>query len=191
MSSHGSLSFFRGTLSVFRSVPLVRSLSSLMTSASRFLSSASAAKEPGSKETTAADKPKDVKFTSKLRTSHPDFGLRMKRPVSDASTVFQKIRDDLARSDIVVYMKGNPTAPQCTFSKTLVDVLKAEGVEYASYNVLYDPILRGAIKQFSNWPTIPQMYVKGELVGGSDIIKEMHESGELKKFFQEKGISGK
>jgi monothiol glutaredoxin len=85
-------------------------------------------------------------------------------------------------------MKGVPAAPQCGFSATVVQILSYLGVPFKGINVLADPELRDGIKAFSNWPTIPQLYVKGEFVGGCDIVKEMFEEGELKDFLGEKGV---
>lgn len=94
-------------------------------------------------------------------------------------------------NDVVLFMKGNPTFPMCGFSAAVADVLGHMGVEYHSEDVLQDPELREGIKVYSDWPTIPQLYVKGEFVGGCDIIREMFESGELKDLFREKGIEAK
>ena len=91
-------------------------------------------------------------------------------------------------SEVVLYMKGDPTFPQCGFSSTVVQILKHIGVKFKSFDVLQDEDLREGIKAFSKWPTIPQLYVKGEFVGGCDIIREMHENGELEGFFAEKNI---
>jgi monothiol glutaredoxin len=93
--------------------------------------------------------------------------------------VFERIRQDISESDVVLYMKGTPVFPQCGFSAAVVQVLTHLGVKFKGINVLEDPGLRQGIKDFSNWPTIPQLYVKGEFVGGCDIIREMFESGEL------------
>ena len=90
--------------------------------------------------------------------------------------------------DVVLYMKGDPTFPQCGFSSTVVQILKHLGIAFKSYDVLQNENLREGIKAFSNWPTIPQLYVKGEFVGGCDIIKEMFEKGELKKHFEDNSI---
>ena len=92
-------------------------------------------------------------------------------------------------NEVVLYMKGNPTFPQCGFSSTVVQILKHIGVNFQSYDVLQDEELREGIKNFSNWPTIPQLYVKEEFVGGCDIIREMFESGELKQYFDDKKIN--
>ncbi|NQY15065.1 MAG: Grx4 family monothiol glutaredoxin [Henriciella sp.] len=91
-------------------------------------------------------------------------------------------------NDVLLFMKGTPTFPQCGFSSVVVQVLDYLGVEYQAVNVLEDQGVREGIKTYSNWPTIPQLYVKGEFVGGCDIVKEMFEAGELKDFMAEKGI---
>ncbi|MEM7007365.1 MAG: Grx4 family monothiol glutaredoxin [Pseudomonadota bacterium] len=91
--------------------------------------------------------------------------------------------------DVMLFMKGTPHFPQCGFSSTVVQILDVVGVEYTATNVLENQDIREGIKTYSDWPTIPQLYVKGEFVGGCDILREMFESGELKPFFVEKGIS--
>ncbi len=91
-------------------------------------------------------------------------------------------------NDVVLFMKGTPTFPQCGFSSVVVQVLDYLGVDYVSNNVLENQDIREGIKAYSEWPTIPQLYVKGEFVGGCDIVKEMFESGELRGFLKEKGI---
>ena len=91
-------------------------------------------------------------------------------------------------NDVVLFMKGTPTFPQCGFSSTVVQILDYLGVEYISTNVLDNQLIREGIKAYTNWPTIPQLYVKGEFVGGCDIVKEMFEAGELRDLFSEKGI---
>ena len=95
----------------------------------------------------------------------------------------------IAENDVVLFMKGVRDMPQCGFSNLVVRVLDHLGVEYKDVNVLADQDLREGIKTFSNWPTIPQLYVKGEFIGGADIIREMFESGELAPFLTEKGIA--
>ena len=100
-----------------------------------------------------------------------------------------KIKDNNSKDPVVLYMKGNPTFPQCGFSSTVVQILKHIGVNFQSYDVLQDENLREGIKSFSNWPTIPQLYVNNEFVGGRDIIREMFESGELKEYFTKNNIS--
>ena len=94
------------------------------------------------------------------------------------NTKIQKLIDD---NQILLFMKGNPKFPQCGFSSLACQVLDASGAKYETYDVLQDPDVREGIKAYSNWPTIPQLYIKGEFVGGADIIKEMYESGELVK----------
>jgi monothiol glutaredoxin len=103
-------------------------------------------------------------------------------------TADDRIKADIASNDIVLFMKGTPAMPQCGFSATVVHILDHVGVKYKGVNVLADPEIRQGIKDFSNWPTIPQLYVKGEFVGGCDIVKEMFESGELRPFLEEQGI---
>ena len=105
--------------------------------------------------------------------------------MNDIDTV---IKEKNSKNSVVLYMKGNPTFPQCGFSSTVVQILKHIGVDFQSYDVLQDESLREGIKSFSNWPTIPQLYVKGEFVGGCDIIREMFESGELKEYFTHNNI---
>jgi monothiol glutaredoxin len=89
---------------------------------------------------------------------------------------------------VFLFMKGTPTFPQCGFSATVVSILDHMGVQYDSANILEDAELRQGIKDFSNWPTIPQLYVKGEFIGGCDITKEMFQSGELKQLLTERGV---
>jgi len=91
----------------------------------------------------------------------------------------ERIRHDIEANKIMVYMKGTPESPQCGFSAQTVQVLNELGVPFSSRNVLEDPELRQAIKEFSNWPTIPQVYVNGKFIGGCDVVTEMHERGEL------------
>ena len=99
-----------------------------------------------------------------------------------------KIKDNNSKNPVVLYMKGNPTFPQCGFSSTVVQILKHIGVNFQSYDVLQDENLREGIKSFSNWPTIPQLYVNNEFVGGCDIIRELFESGELQEYFTKNNI---
>ena len=100
-----------------------------------------------------------------------------------------KIQDIINENEVLLFMKGTPVMPQCGFSAAVVGVLSHMGITYNSVNVLEDPEIREGIKEFSDWPTIPQLYVKKEFVGGCDIIREMHESGELTKYFNDVGIS--
>ena len=93
----------------------------------------------------------------------------------------EKIKDIITKNDVVLFMKGTPEMPQCGFSMTVSNILKELKVKFSGVNVLADPEIRQGIKDFSNWPTVPQLYVKGEFIGGCDIAKEMYENGELKK----------
>ena len=99
------------------------------------------------------------------------------------------IQKDIADNDVVLFMKGTPQFPQCGFSAAVVQVLNHLGVQYKGVNVLADNNLRQGIKEFSNWPTIPQLYVKGEFIGGCDIVREMAEKGELQDLFKEKNVA--
>jgi monothiol glutaredoxin len=102
--------------------------------------------------------------------------------------VFGRIEDDVKENDVVLFMKGTPVFPQCGFSAALVQALTLLGVKFKGIDVLQDPSLREGIKEFSSWPTIPQLYVKGEFVGGCDIVREMYESGELTELMSNNGI---
>ena len=101
------------------------------------------------------------------------------------------ISKEISENEVCLFMKGTPDAPQCGFSMAVSNMLKILEVKYKSVNVLEDQSLREGIKIFSDWPTIPQLYIKKEFVGGCDIVKEMYESGELKKIFDNKGINYK
>jgi monothiol glutaredoxin len=96
-------------------------------------------------------------------------------------SIEQRIQKQLNENPIVLYMKGDKEAPQCGFSHRAVQILNACGAEYVTYNVLEDSELREGVKVYGNWPTIPQLYIKGELIGGSDIVFELYQSGELQK----------
>ena len=100
----------------------------------------------------------------------------------------ERIKGIVEGSDIILFMKGVPAAPQCGFSAAVVKVLDGFGVKYDSVNVLADPFIREGLKEFSNWPTFPQLYVKGEFVGGCDIVREMAASGEFSKLLEDSGI---
>ena len=100
-----------------------------------------------------------------------------------------KIQDIIDNNEVLLFMKGTPVMPQCGFSAAVVGVLSHMGIKYNSVNVLEDSEIREGIKVFSDWPTIPQLYVKKEFVGGCDIIREMHENGELSEYFNDAGIS--
>jgi monothiol glutaredoxin len=104
------------------------------------------------------------------------------------SDVHDRIRQDIQDNPVVLYMKGTPVFPQCGFSATVVQILTHVGVKFRGIDVLQDPGLRQGIKEFSDWPTIPQLYVKGEFVGGCDIVREMYETGELEQMLTEKGL---
>jgi monothiol glutaredoxin len=100
--------------------------------------------------------------------------------------VQERIKQTVTGNRVVLYMKGSPQMPQCGFSANAVQILKACGVdEITTVDVLADPEVRQGIKEFANWPTIPQLYIKGEFVGGSDIMREMYQSGELQKMLQD------
>jgi monothiol glutaredoxin len=101
----------------------------------------------------------------------------------------ERIQNEISGSDVVLFMKGTPVFPQCGFSAAVVQILTNVGVKFKSVDVLKDPEIRQGIKEFSNWPTIPQLYVKGEFVGGADIIREMFEGEELEPFLAERGVA--
>jgi len=106
-------------------------------------------------------------------------------------SIEQFIDNEVAKNDVVLFMKGTPQFPMCGFSGQVVQILDYLGVPYKGLNVLENDDLRNGIKSFSNWPTIPQLYVKGEFIGGCDIIREMFQAGELQSLFKEKGIAVK
>lgn len=102
--------------------------------------------------------------------------------------ILKAIQNQIDSNDIVLYMKGDDTAPRCGFSATVVQALKNLGVPFKAVDVLADEALRQGIKDFTSWPTIPQLYIKGEFIGGCDIVRELYQSGELKKMLETKGI---
>jgi monothiol glutaredoxin len=102
--------------------------------------------------------------------------------------VFTRIRQEITDNEVVLFMKGTPMFPQCGFSAAVVQALSTLGVKFKGIDVLSDPGLRDGIKEFTNWPTIPQLYVGGEFVGGCDIVREMYASGELQQLFEQKGV---
>ena len=108
-----------------------------------------------------------------------------------SNPVFERIEGELKDNDVVLFMKGTPVFPQCGFSAAVVQVLTHMGVKYKGIDVLQDPGLRQGVKDFTSWPTIPQLYVKGEFVGGCDIIREMYQSGELQELLETKGVEAK
>jgi|TARA_R110000765_G_scaffold382985_1_gene474245 monothiol glutaredoxin len=101
------------------------------------------------------------------------------------------INNEITSNEVCLFIKGTPDAPQCGFSMALINMFKILEVKYKGINVLENPSLREGIKEFSDWPTIPQLYIKSEFIGGSDIVKEMYENGELKKILEDKGINFK
>ncbi len=103
--------------------------------------------------------------------------------------VLEQIRGEVDGHEVVLFMKGTPVFPQCGFSAAVVQILSHLGVKFKGIDVLQDPGLRQGVKDFSSWPTIPQLYVKGEFVGGCDIVREMAETGELEQLFTEKGVA--
>ncbi len=105
--------------------------------------------------------------------------------------IFAHIEDLIKNNDIVLFMKGTATAPQCGFSGVVVQILNRLGLEFKDVNVLESEDLRQGIKDYKDWPTIPQLYIKGEFIGGSDIVREMYLSGELQNLLQDKGIKKK
>ncbi len=107
------------------------------------------------------------------------------------NTVNDRIQQEVDDQPVVLFMKGTPIFPQCGFSATVVQVLTQVGVKFKGVDVLTDPQIRDGIKAFSDWPTIPQLYVKGEFVGGCDIIREMFENGELQQLLTDKGVETK
>ena len=104
------------------------------------------------------------------------------------SDIDARIQGLIDANPVFLFMKGTPEFPQCGFSATVISILDHIGVDYGSANILEDAELRQGIKEFSNWPTIPQLYVKGEFVGGCDIIREMFQAGELQSLLKEKGV---
>ena len=105
--------------------------------------------------------------------------------------IHAQIDNEVKSSDVVLYMKGTPQFPMCGFSGQVVQILDYLGVPFKGINVLEDPELRQGIKNYANWPTIPQLYVKGEFIGGCDIVREMFQSGELQSYLAERGIGSR
>eukprot|EP01083_Nonionella_stella_P017350 48521_1 len=123
----------------------------------------------------------------RMCTSHDDFKpvRTVVEPEAASSDAVETIKKDISSSPVFLYMKGSPDMPQCGFSARVVQVLQSHGASFESRNVLQDPFIREGVKQFSNWPTIPQLYVNGEFIGGCDIIWEMHRNGELVEVLKE------
>lgn len=113
----------------------------------------------------------------------------MNQPNNQEHPVFTTIRNEIEQHDVVLFMKGTLTFPQCGFSSVVAQILQHLGLEVRDINVLADADIREGIKQFSDWPTIPQLYLKGEFIGGCDIVREMYESGELQEALAEKNIA--
>ncbi len=108
--------------------------------------------------------------------------------MTDNQLLDHRIGEEIAANDVVLFMKGTPQFPQCGFSAAVTNVLLQLGVPFKGVDVLADDALRQGIKSFSDWPTIPQVYVKGEFVGGCDIVREMYQSGELQRLLEERGV---
>lgn len=105
--------------------------------------------------------------------------------------IFEQIKRDISANDVVLYMKGTAPFPQCGFSAAVVQILSQLGVAFKDINVLEDANIRQGIKDFTNWPTIPQLYIKGEFIGGCDIVREMFSTGELQDLLKQKGVAFK
>jgi monothiol glutaredoxin len=118
------------------------------------------------------------------RGSHSDFAPKRNVEVSGEDQALKMIADQVQKYPVMLYMKGNPSMPMCGFSSRVVKILKDEGIDFSSVNVLDYPAIRDGVKKFSDWPTIPQLYVNGEFIGGCDIVTAMHESGELKELLK-------
>lgn len=126
-----------------------------------------------------------------LEETHPDFQPRMVSTdlaEDEIAAIKKDISDTIRDEEIVIFIKGVPEAPMCAFSKKMVDVMEALGVEYTSFDVLAHPVVRSYVKEVSEWPTIPQVFIKGEFAGGVDIILKMAESGDLQLLLDQKGI---
>eukprot|EP00924_Labyrinthula_sp_SR-Ha-C_P010358 snap_masked-scaffold_23-processed-gene-4.11-mRNA-1 protein AED:0.40 eAED:0.40 QI:0/-1/0/1/-1/1/1/0/155 len=125
-----------------------------------------------------------IRYLSSSDT-HSDFEPKKKTPKdTDNSSLEAFLQNAVDSHDVLLFMKGSPNAPQCGFSAKVAGILKKEGVDFSSADVLSSMEVREGIKKFSNWPTIPQLYVKGEFIGGCDIITEMHESNELEELLK-------
>ena len=126
-----------------------------------------------------------------LTTAAPNRTSALARGTSqmNENPVFTRIRQEITDNPVVLFMKGTPMFPQCGFSAAVVQALTNMGVKFKGIDVLTDPGLREGIKQFANWPTIPQLYVGGEFVGGCDIVREMYQSGELQQLLEQKGVA--
>ncbi len=126
--------------------------------------------------------------TMQTRTQ-TDEDLPMTKAAATADhPVFERIKTEIGEQDVVLFMKGTPVFPQCGFSAAVVQILSHMNVKFKGVNVLDDMEIREGIKAYSNWPTVPQLYVKGEFVGGCDIVREMFEEGELQQYLEGKGL---
>lgn len=123
-----------------------------------------------------------------LSDSHDDFKPKKKTIPTKMNDVIKMIDSQVKENPVMLYMKGTPSQPQCGFSMQAVRILNAVGVDFSSVNVLEYPAIREGIKVYGDWPTIPQLYVKGEFVGGCDILTSMFQEGELEKFLKEKKV---
>jgi len=121
-------------------------------------------------------------------TSHSDFQKKVKQNVGDSVQVLDLIKKQITENPVMLYMKGTPKQPQCGFSGQVVRVLQSVGVQFSSVNVLEYPVVREAVKQYSDWPTLPQLYIGGEFVGGCDIVVDMHKNGELVTLLKSKNL---
>ena len=132
--------------------------------------------------------PSSSQHLRQFSSSHDDFSPQKKHNLdendNDSEKVLKLIDSHVKANPIMLYMKGSPSQPMCGFSATVIQILKSSGCDFASVNVLDYPEIREGVKKYAQWPTIPQLYVNGEFIGGCDIIKDMHESGELKELLQ-------
>jgi monothiol glutaredoxin len=120
---------------------------------------------------------------------HDDFAPKKKAPEPEGmDKVIDMIKSQVGENEIMLYMKGTPSSPQCGFSGQSVRILHALGVDFSSVNVLEYPMIREGVKQYSQWPTIPQLYVKGEFVGGCEIMTDMFQDGDLEKLLKDEGL---
>jgi len=130
-----------------------------------------------------------VKVWAKTLAGHAKVGFSQMEKEERAMSAADTIKDTIEKNDVVLFMKGTKMMPQCGFSSRVAGVLNFMGVEFQDVNVLADPEIRQGIKDFSDWPTVPQLYVKGEFVGGCDIVTEMTLSGEMDQLFETKGVA--
>ena len=162
----------------------VRSMATRCSTASR--SGASAATRPVVSSIASTERLPLVPHQRRSLSSHDDFAPQKKHDVDagDDDAISSMIDSHVKGNRVMLYMKGSPSQPMCGFSATVVGILKNSGADFASVNVLDYPEIREGVKKYAQWPTIPQLYVDGEFVGGCDIIKDLHESGELKEMLK-------